>query len=32
MSLAMVGIGVVIGASGLWIRSLARRGIGEMAT
>ena len=32
MSLAMIGIGVVIGASGLWIRSLARRGIGEMET
>jgi len=32
MSLAMVAIGVVIGASGLWIRNLARRGIGEMET
>jgi len=31
-SLAMVGIGAVIGASGLWIRSLARRGIGRMET
>ncbi len=32
MSLAMVGIGAVIGLSGIWIRHLARRGIGEMAT
>jgi len=32
MSLAMVGIGVVIGGSGFWIRSLARRGIGQMET
>jgi hypothetical protein len=32
MSLMMVGIGVVIAASGLWVRSLAKRGIGEMAT
>jgi hypothetical protein len=31
-SLAMVGIGLVIGASGLWVRSLARRGIGRMET
>src|SRR5262245_53250106 len=31
-SLAMVGIGIVIGASGLWVRSLARRGIGRMET
>jgi hypothetical protein len=31
-SLALVGIGTVIGLSGLWIRSLARRGIGRMAT
>jgi hypothetical protein len=31
-SLVMVGIGVVIGGSGFWIRSLARRGIGEMET
>jgi hypothetical protein len=32
MSLVMVAIGVVIGTSGLWVRSLARRGIGEMET
>jgi Protein of unknown function (DUF3592) len=32
MSLAMVGIGTVIGLSGLWVRNLARRGIGEMET
>jgi hypothetical protein len=31
-SLAMVGIGLVIGLSGLWIRNLARRGIGDMET
>ena len=31
-SLALVGIGVVIGASGLWVRSLAWRGIGRMET
>ena len=31
-SLALVGIGAAIGASGLWIRSLARRGIGRMET
>ncbi len=32
MSLIMVGIGAAIGASGLWVRGLAKRGIGEMAT
>jgi hypothetical protein len=32
MSLMMVAIGAIIGSSGLWIRSLARRGIGQMAT
>ena len=32
ISLMMIGIGVIIGGSGLWIRSLARRGIGQMAT
>ena len=31
-SLALIGIGAVIGASGFWIRSLAKRGIGQMAT
>jgi hypothetical protein len=31
-SLVLVAIGAVIGLSGLWIRSLARRGIGRMAT
>ncbi len=31
-SLVLVGIGAVIGASGLWIRSLAKRGIGRMET
>jgi len=30
MSLVMVAIGVVIGALGLWVRNLARRGIGGM--
>ena len=30
-SLVLVGIGTVVGLSGLWIRSLARRGIGRMA-
>ena len=29
-SLALVGIGFVIGLAGLWVRSLARRGIGHM--
>lgn len=32
MSLMMIGISVIIGGSGLWVRSLARRGIGQMAT
>jgi hypothetical protein len=32
LSLALVGIGTVIGLSGAWVRRLARRGIGEMAT
>ncbi len=31
-SLALTGIGAVIGASGLWVRSLAKRGIGRMET
>ena len=31
-SLAMVGIGAVIGLSGLWVRNLAWRGIGRMET
>jgi hypothetical protein len=31
-SLALVGIGVVIGGAGLWVRSLAKRGIGGMQT
>ena len=31
-SLALVGIGLVIGGSGFWIRSLARRGVGQMET
>lgn len=31
-SLALVGIGAVIGLSGFWIRSLAKRGIGRMET
>ena len=30
-SRVLIGIGAVIGLSGLWIRSLARRGIGRMA-
>ena len=29
-SLILVVIGVVMGSSGLWVRSLARRGIGHM--
>ena len=32
ISLIMIGTGVIIGGSGLWIRYLARRGIGQMAT
>jgi hypothetical protein len=28
----MIGVGAVIGGAGLWIRHLARRGIGQMAT
>jgi len=31
-SLILVAIGAVIGGAGLWIRSLAKRGIGRMAT
>ena len=31
-SLVLIGIGAVIGLSGFWIRSRARRGIGRMAT
>jgi hypothetical protein len=31
-SLAMVGIGTVIGLSGLWVCNLAWRGIGRMET
>ena len=31
-ALALTGIGSVIGLSGIWIRSLARRGIGRMET
>jgi hypothetical protein len=31
-ALALVGIGIVIGAAGFWIRSLAKRGIGRMET
>jgi hypothetical protein len=31
-ALALTGIGLVIGLSGYWIRSLARRGIGQMET
>jgi len=30
--IVLIGIGAVIGVSGLWIGSLARRGIGRMAT
>jgi hypothetical protein len=32
VSLMMIGVGAVIGGAGLWIRHLARRGIGQMAT
>jgi hypothetical protein len=31
-ALALTGIGLVIGLSGFWIRSLAKRGIGHMET
>ncbi len=31
-SLVLVGVGAAIGGSGLWIRSLAKRGIGQMDT
>ena len=31
-SLALVGIGLVLGGSGFWIRCLARRGVGQMET
>lgn len=32
ISLMMMGIGAIIGGAGLWVRSMARRGIGQMAT